>query len=102
MTKESPKTTSKRRQNPWYKSQVGSLNGRHARLADKVRALKSFANSTEQALQESQQELAFALEAIRELAVRIKNLEIITLRVGIPLHDTAAIKSEDLALPPRP
>ncbi len=64
MTKQSPKTTNKRRQNPWYKNQVSSLDGRHTRLADKVRALKAFANSTEVALQETQQELAFVLKTV--------------------------------------
>ncbi len=64
MTSKSPITTNKRRQNPWYKNQVGSLNGRHSRLADKVRALKAYANSTEVALQETQQELAFVLKTV--------------------------------------
>ncbi len=86
MTEQSPKTTNKRRQNPWYKHQVSSLSGRHTRLADKVRALKSFANSTEQALLETQQELAFAMETIRELMVRVKHLETITIGAGIPLY----------------
>ncbi len=67
VTSKSPKTANKRRQNPWYKNQVSSLDGRHTRLSDKVRALKAFANDTEVALQETQQELAFALEAIEEL-----------------------------------
>ncbi len=64
MTSKSPITTNKRRQNPWYKNQVGSLNGRHSRLTDKVRALKAYANSTEVALQETQQELAFVLKTV--------------------------------------
>ncbi len=75
MTKVPPKTANKRRQNPWYKNQVSSLDGRHTRLSDKVRALKAFANDTEVALQETQQELAFAMEAIRELAKRVIALE---------------------------
>lgn len=70
-----PKATNKRRQNPWYKAQVGSLNGRHARLADKVRALKAYANSTEVALRDTQQELAFTMGAIREIADRLKTIE---------------------------
>ncbi len=86
MTKKSPKTTTKGRQNPWYKNQVSSLDGRHSRLAEKVRALKAFANSTEVALRETQQELIFAIDAIRELVVRVKHLETITLGVGIPLN----------------
>ncbi len=75
MIKTNPKTPGKRRQNPWYKNQVGSLDRRHSILSDKVRALKAFANHTEVALQETQAELTFALEAIRELASRIKYLE---------------------------
>ncbi len=87
-SQKSPKTTRKSRQNPWYKNQVSSLDRRHTMLSDKVRALKAFANSTEVALQESQAELAFALEAIRELAVRVQNLETITLGVGKPLKSS--------------
>ncbi len=67
MIKIPPKTANKRRQNPWYKNQVSSLNGRHSRLADRVRALKAYANSTENSLRETQQELAFAMEQIREM-----------------------------------
>ncbi len=96
MTETAPKTTSKRRQNPWYKHQVGSLNRRHAILADKTRALKAYANSTEVALQETRQELIFAMEAIRELVVRVKHLETITLGVGIPLSGKRPTKIDDL------
>ncbi len=81
-----PKSNNKSRQNPWYKNQVNSLNGRHARLSVKVRVLKDFANSTEVALQETQQELAFALEAIGELVRKVQNLETITLGTGRPLY----------------
>ncbi len=94
MTKYSPKVPKKSRQNPWYKNQVDSLNGRHTRLAEKVKAVKAFANSTEVALQETQQELAFVLEALREAMLRIKQLEVITLRVGIPLEESTAGKTE--------
>ncbi len=94
-SKKSPKTTRKSRQNPWYKNQVSSLDGRHTRLSDKVRALKAFANSTEVSLQETQQELAFAREAIRKLAllvaeqsVDIRNLQTITIGAGKPLKSS--------------
>ncbi len=100
MTSKSPKTTEKRRQNPWYKNQVGSLDRRHSILADKVRALKAFANSTEVALHETQAELTFALEAMRELIVRVKHLETITLGVGIPLDgDKQSSIDNDTRLP---
>ncbi len=75
MTSKSPKATRKSRQNPWYKNQVSSLDGRHVRLSDKVRALKAFANSTEESLKETQQELAFAMEAIRGLIVEVQLLQ---------------------------
>ncbi len=94
MTKKSPKTTKKSRQNPWYKNQVSSLDGRHTRLAEKVRALKQLCNSTEESLQETQQELAFAMEALSELAVRTKNLETITLGTGRPLNRLIDSKSK--------
>ncbi len=55
-------------------------------MSVKVRVLKDFANSTEVALQETQQELAFALEAIGELVRKVQNLETITLGTGRPLY----------------
>ncbi len=70
----SPITTNKRRQNPWYKNQVSSLNGRHSRLADKVRALKAYANSTEESLRQTQQELAFAMRELESLKRLVKQL----------------------------
>ncbi len=75
MIKGTPKPLKKRRQNPWYKNQVSSLDGKHSRLADKVHALKAYANSTELSLRETQQELAFAIDAVRELTTRLKTIE---------------------------
>lgn len=92
---KSPKTGNKSRQNPWYKNQVNSLNGRHAMLATKVRALKSFANETADALLETQQELAFALEAIRVLTVEIRSLQVVTLGVGKPLITPKSVRESE-------
>ncbi len=91
MTDKSPKTTRKSRQNPWYKNQVGSLNGRHARLADKVRALKAYANGTEIALRETQQELAFAMDVVRELTVEVRSLQVIVIGAGKPLMSPKSV-----------